>query len=217
MFQYSDVEAAQHLFTVAASLDSMVVGEAQILSQVKQAFAAAQDQQTAGPVIHLVFEAAHRVAKRVATETDINRRRVSIPSVAVADFAKQLFETFHDKHVLLLGAGEMGEETLRYLRDEGARQIVILNRSAARAEALAGTGRGRRRRLGAARRPTRLGRSGGQHHRCAGTGDHGRAIPVRFTTSAPSGRCSSWTWPCRAISSRPLGSSATCISTASTI
>ena len=86
---------------------------------------------------HLAFEAANRVAKRVATETEINRRRVSIPSVAVADFAKQFFETFHDKNVLLLGAGEMGEETLRYLREEGARQIVILNRSASRARDLA--------------------------------------------------------------------------------
>ena len=137
MFQYSDADAVRHLFTVAASLDSMVVGEAQILSQVKQAFAVAQEQQMTGPVMHLAFEAAHRVAKRVATETDINRRRVSIPSVAVADFAKQLFETFHDKHVLLLGAGDMGEETLRYLRDEGARHIVILNRSATTREALA--------------------------------------------------------------------------------
>ncbi len=108
MFQHSDVEAARHLFAVAASLDSMVVGEAQILSQVKQAFAAAQEQQMTGPVIHLAFEAANRVAKRVATETDINRRRVSIPSVAVADFAKQLFETFHDKHVLLLGCRRNG-------------------------------------------------------------------------------------------------------------
>jgi glutamyl-tRNA reductase len=137
LFEYSDVEAAQHLFAVAASLDSMVVGEAQILAQVKRAFASAQQQQMVGPVMHLVFEAAYRVAKRVATETGINRRRVSIPSVAVADFAKQLFETFHDKHVLLLGAGEMGEETLRYLRSEGSRKIVILNRSQAHAESLA--------------------------------------------------------------------------------
>lgn len=137
MYQYSGADAVRHLFTVASSLDSMVVGEAQILSQVKQAFAVAQEQQLTGPVTHLAFEAANRTAKRVATETDINRRRVSIPSVAVADFAKQLFETFHDKHVLLLGAGEMGEETLRYLRDEGAQHIVILNRNPARAEALA--------------------------------------------------------------------------------
>jgi len=137
MFEHSDVAAARHLFEVAASLDSMVVGEAQILSQVKQAFALAQQQGATGPAMHLVFDAAHRVAKRVATETEIHRRRVSIPSVAVADFAKQLFETFHDKHVLVLGAGEMGEETLRYLCDEGTRQIVVLNRSRSHAEALA--------------------------------------------------------------------------------
>ncbi len=138
MFQHADLAAVQHLFAVAASLDSMVVGEAQILSQVKQAFAVAQQQQMAGATMHQVFEAAHHVSKRVTTETEISRRRVSIPSVAVADFAKQLFETFHDKHVLLLGAGEMGEETLRYLRAEGARELVILNRSLSHAEALAG-------------------------------------------------------------------------------
>ncbi|MHB0956626.1 MAG: glutamyl-tRNA reductase [Pirellulaceae bacterium] len=137
MYQHSDIDAVRHLFTVAASLDSMVIGEPQILSQVKQAFAAAQGEQATGPITHLAFEAANHVAKRVATETEINRRRVSIPSVAVADFAKQFFETFHDKNVLLLGAGEMGEETLRYLREEGARQIVILNRSTSRAEDLA--------------------------------------------------------------------------------
>ena len=137
LFSHSDVEAAQHLFLVAASLDSMVLGEAQILSQVKQAFATAQELEMSGPLTHLAFETANRVAKRVASETEINRRRVSIPSVAVADFARQFFETFHDKNVLLLGAGEMGEETLRYLREEGARRIVILNRHFERAEDLA--------------------------------------------------------------------------------
>jgi len=137
LFQYSDMEAVRHLFRVAAGLDSMVVGEAQILSQVKQAFATAQAEQTAGPIMRHVFEAAYRVAKRVANETKINRRRVSIPSVAVGDYARQLFETFHNKKVLLLGAGAMGEETLRYLRDEGARDIVVLNRNQERARALA--------------------------------------------------------------------------------
>jgi glutamyl-tRNA reductase len=93
--------------------------------------------QATGPLTHHVFQTAYRVAKRVANETEINRRRVSIPSVAVADYAKQLFETFQNKKVLLLGAGEMGEETLRYLRDEGAHDIVVLNRSRERAESLA--------------------------------------------------------------------------------
>ncbi len=137
LFCHSDQQAARHLFLVAASLDSMVVGEAQILSQVKQAFAKAQQEETTGPITHHVFETAYRVAKRVANETEISRRRVSVPSVAVADYAKQLFESFDDKKVLLLGAGEMGEETLHYLRDEGAQDIIVLNRSRPRAEALA--------------------------------------------------------------------------------
>ncbi len=137
LFQLSDQEAVRHLFLVASSLDSMVVGEAQILSQVKQSFAAAQEAQTTGPLTHHAFESAYRVAKRVTHETDINRRRVSIPSVAVGDYARQLFETFTNKRVLLLGAGEMGEETLRYLRDEGAQDIVVLNRHRERAETLA--------------------------------------------------------------------------------
>jgi glutamyl-tRNA reductase len=137
LFRHTGEDAVRHLFSVAASLDSMVVGEAQILSQVKQAFATAQQQQATGPVTHYLFETAYRVAKRVANETQINRRRVSIPSIAVADFAKLLFETFQDKKVLLLGAGKMGEETLRYLSDEGAQEIVVLNRNRQRAESLA--------------------------------------------------------------------------------
>jgi glutamyl-tRNA reductase len=137
MFCCDDQQAVQHLFLVAASLDSMVVGESQILSQVKQAFTVASDQHTTGTFTHHLFETAYRVAKKVANETEINRRRISIPSIAVADYAKRLFETFQDKHVLLIGAGDMGEETLRYLRDEGAEDIVVLNRSRERGSALA--------------------------------------------------------------------------------
>jgi glutamyl-tRNA reductase len=130
-------EAIRHLFTVAASLDSMVVGEAQILSQVKQAYELATAGDATGPLTHAAFQAALRVAKRVAHETAITRKRVSIPSVAVADFAKQLFERFDDKRVLVIGAGEMGEETLRYLIEEGAREITIVNRRMERATQLA--------------------------------------------------------------------------------
>ncbi len=137
LFVHSDEDAVRHLFMVSASLDSMVVGEAQILSQVKQAFVTACEELVTGPVTHHLFETANRVAKRVATETAINRKRVSIPSVAVGDCAKQLFETFHDKKVLLIGAGQMGEETLRYLQNEGAREVVILNRHPERAAQLA--------------------------------------------------------------------------------
>ena len=115
----------RHLFHVAASLDSMVVGEPQIVAQVKQAYELACERDSTGPLTNQVFQASLRVAKRVATETSINEKRVSIPSVAVADFAKQIFERFDDKRVLVIGAGEMAEETLRYLQDEGARDVRV--------------------------------------------------------------------------------------------
>jgi glutamyl-tRNA reductase len=130
-------EAIRHLFRVAASLDSMVMGEAQILSQVKEAYQVASDGDYTGPLTHAAFQGAMRVARRVATETAIHQRRVSIPSVAVADFASQIFERFDDKQVLVIGAGEMGRETLRYLVDAGARQVTIVNRNESRAQELA--------------------------------------------------------------------------------
>ena len=132
----ADDDAVRHLFTVAAGLDSMVLGEPQIVAQVKQAWALAREHDTAGPLTAGMFQAALRTAKRVATETAIGRERLSIPSVAVADFASGVFERFDDKRVLLIGAGKMAHETLRYLREAGARDIVIVNRSAARAEDL---------------------------------------------------------------------------------
>lgn len=137
LFERTGEEAVRHLFTVAASLDSMVVGEAQILSQVKQAYDTATSDDAAGPLTHAVFQAALRVAKRVATETDIQKKRVSIPSVAVADYAKQHFDHFEDKEVLVIGAGDMAEETLSYLVSEGAEKITVINRSQPRAVALA--------------------------------------------------------------------------------
>lgn len=137
--QRSDEEAVRHLFTVAAGLDSMVVGEPQILAQVKDAYRLATERQCAGPLTHAVFQAALKVARRVASETTIQQRRVSIPSIAVADFAKQIFERFDDKQVLVIGAGEMGEETLRYLVEAGARDIRVVNRSPDRAADLAKT------------------------------------------------------------------------------
>jgi glutamyl-tRNA reductase len=126
-----------HLFRVAASLDSMVVGEAQILSQVKQAYELACEIGSTGPVMHGFFQAALRVARRVASETPLHRHRVSVPSVAIADFAASIFERFDDKQVLVVGAGEMAQETLNYLADAGAKHITVLNRDFARAQALA--------------------------------------------------------------------------------
>ena len=137
LFEHTGEDFVRHLFTVAASLDSMVVGEAQILGQVKQAYELATISNATGPLTNSAFQAALRVAKRVATETAIQQKRISIPSVAVAEFAKSIFERFDDKQVLLIGAGEMGEEALRYLIDEGASSIAVVNRSRHRAEELA--------------------------------------------------------------------------------
>lgn len=137
LFERTGEDAVRHLFMVASSLDSMVVGEAQIVAQVKQAYESARAANNAGPLTNAAFQAALRVAKRVASETAINQRHVSIPSVAVADFAKAIFERFEDKRVLVIGAGEMGEETVRYLIDEGVREITVVNRHFERAQGLA--------------------------------------------------------------------------------
>ena len=133
----SGSEAVEHLFTVAASLDSMVVGEPQILAQVKQAYELACNLGSAGPLTHSIFQSASRVAKRVASETAIHKKRVSIPSVAVGEIAVEFFERMDDKRVVLIGAGEMGRETLQYLRDKGAQNIRLVNRHRERAEAMA--------------------------------------------------------------------------------
>lgn len=137
LFERTGEDFVRHLFTVAASLDSMVVGEAQILSQVKQAYELATSVSSVGPLTNAAFQSALHVAKRVTTETAIQQKRVSIPSVAVADYASQFFDRFDDKQVLVIGAGEMGEETLRYLKEAGARHITVVNRNMARGEDLA--------------------------------------------------------------------------------
>lgn len=138
-----DDEAVDHLFRVAASLDSMVLGEPQIVAQVKQAYELAQAAESAGPLTHDCFQRALRVARRIASETDLHKHRVSIPSVAIADFAARIFERFDDKRVLVVGAGEMADETLRYLTDQGAKHPVIINRSLQRAQTLAEEWQGR--------------------------------------------------------------------------
>ena len=202
-FSTRDVEAVRHLFMRGRQPGQH--GDRRSADPVagETGFCRRAGTQTTGPVTHLAFEAANRVAKRVATETEINRRRVSIPSVAVADFARQFFETFHDKNVLLLGAGEMGEETLRYLREEGARQIVILNRSATRADDLAERLGATADDLGTSGDPAGLGRSGRQHHRRSRSDCHGRASSRAFSNSGPNAPCSFSTWPSHGISIPP--------------
>lgn len=137
LFAHQDRAAIGHLFSVAASLDSMVVGEAQILSQVKQAYQLAVDTGHKIPLTHHVFQTAMKVAKRIANETDIHTTRVSVPSVAVNVLTKQIFERLEDKRILILGAGKMAEETLTYIVAGGGKDIVVTNRTRSRAESLA--------------------------------------------------------------------------------
>lgn len=133
----SGSDTLKHLFMVAASLDSMIVGEAQILSQVKAAYELACQGETACSLMHQAFQRATVVARRVANETQIHRRRISVPSVAVSEIAADFFERFDDKRILLIGAGDMGMETLRYLIDAGAKSVRIVNRNQERADDLA--------------------------------------------------------------------------------
>jgi glutamyl-tRNA reductase len=130
-------DAVQHLFEVVSSLDSMVLGEPQIVNQVKDAYHIAQENDACGPLTHALFQGAIRVSGRVRNETKLSEGRVSIASVAVGDFARSIFDRFDDKTVLIIGAGEMAEETLRYLKDEGVGRILVVNRSSQRAEDLA--------------------------------------------------------------------------------
>jgi glutamyl-tRNA reductase len=136
LYTYLDDEAVRHAFRVAASLDSMVVGEPQILGQVKDAFALAQSCQTVGPTLHTVFTQAFMVAKRVRTETEIGRHAVSVSSAAV-ELARKIFGGLGGRAVLLLGAGQMGELAARHLVEEGAFPIYVVNRTWARAQDLA--------------------------------------------------------------------------------
>lgn len=132
-----DSSALAHLFTVASSIDSLVVGESQIASQVHNAYERAVRLGFAGPVMHAAFQHANQVAKRVTNETEIHRRRISVPSVAVSEIATELFERFDDKQILLIGSGEMGRESLTYLMDAGAKNVLIINRSLENAKNLA--------------------------------------------------------------------------------
>ncbi len=130
-------DVVRHLFQVASSLDSMVLGEPQIVAQVKEAYALAQDNAASGPLTNALFQRALNVAKRVRTETALAEGRVSIASVAVGDFGRRIFDRFDDKTVLVVGAGEMAGETLRYLKSEGAQKVLITNRTREKADELA--------------------------------------------------------------------------------
>lgn len=137
LYHHEDRAMVEHLFRVTASLDSMVIGETQILAQVKQAYQSACEAGTAGTMLHGLFQRALAAAKAVHDQTDLAAGRVSIASVAV-DLARSVFDTFADKTVLCIGAGKMSGLVLKHLRELGPKQILITNRSPERAEELAG-------------------------------------------------------------------------------
>jgi glutamyl-tRNA reductase len=136
LYERQGAEAVRHLFRVAASLDSLIVGEGQIAGQVKQAYEQAKQRETPGPLLHALFQQSHYVAKRVRTETGIARGHVSVSSAAV-DYVRQVFSHFDDKVVLVIGAGKMGELTLRHLRQLRPKRILVTNRSPEKAQAVA--------------------------------------------------------------------------------
>ena len=136
LYQHRDSAAVRHLFRVASSLDSLVIGEPQILGQTKQAYDAAVQHGTAGAVLRACFEeGAFRVARRVRRETAIARNPVSVSSVAV-EFARQVVGDFSRKRVLIVGAGKMSELAARTLRTHGA-TLTVINRTRARADEMA--------------------------------------------------------------------------------
>ena len=135
-YRYEDAQCARHLFRVACGIDSMVVGETEILGQAKKAYEAARAAGSAGRYLHRLFQRAFRVAKHVRTHTEITRGSVSVGSVAV-DLAQKIFGDLGTCKVLVLGAGETSEKTARALVSRGVRDLRISNRSGERAENLA--------------------------------------------------------------------------------
>jgi glutamyl-tRNA reductase len=142
LVSYHDEGAVSHLFRVAASLESLVLGEGQILGQVREAYRTAVENQTVGPAFHTVFQAALRVGKLVRERTGMDQGKLSVASVAV-DVARGVFDSFADKTVLVIGAGKMGELTLQHLKGLKPGQILVTNRNSDRAEATAARWNGR--------------------------------------------------------------------------
>lgn len=136
LYRHADAAAIKHLFRVASSLDSMVIGESQILGQVKEAYQHAINAGTIGRVLSQLMHRSLSVAKRIRSETAVAQNPVSVSSVAV-ELARKIFEELTDKTVLLVGAGEMGELAARSLIEAGTSRLIVTNRTANRAEEIA--------------------------------------------------------------------------------
>jgi glutamyl-tRNA reductase len=136
LYHHYDREAVRHLFRVSAGLDSMLLGEAEILGQVREAYRFAHEQGATGPVLNRLFQGALEVGKRVRTETELGTRPMSVAAAGVK-LAERIFGKLAERSALVLGAGTISEQVLSTLRDRGIAHLFVMNRSQERAEALA--------------------------------------------------------------------------------
>jgi glutamyl-tRNA reductase len=136
LFIYEEDGAVEHLFKVACGLHSMVLGETQILGQVRTSFIQAQEEGTTGTVFNQLFKQAITIAKRGHAETDIGANAVSV-SYAAVELAKKIFGSLENKHVLILGAGKMGELAAQNLHGNGVKKVTVINRTYDKARVLA--------------------------------------------------------------------------------
>lgn len=133
---YRNKDAVEHLFKVASGLDSMVIGEVEILAQVKKAYEAARQSLTTGKVLNRLFEKAFNTAKKIRSKTFISRGAISVSSVAVR-LAKKILGNLGKKKALVIGAGKVGEQLILYLKKEGLESILVTNRTLEKAKSLA--------------------------------------------------------------------------------
>jgi glutamyl-tRNA reductase len=136
LYHHYDREAVRHLFRVSAGLDSMLLGEAEILGQVREAYRFAHEHGATGPVLNRLFQGALEVGKRVRTETELGTRPVSVASAGVK-LAERIFGKLHERSALVLGAGTISEQVVDQLRSRGIAHLFVMNRSQERAENLA--------------------------------------------------------------------------------
>lgn len=136
LYHHYDREAVRHLFRVSAGLDSMLLGEAEILGQVREAYRYAHEYGATGPVLNRLFQGALEVGKRVRSETELGTRPMSVASAGVK-LAERIFGKMNERSALVLGAGTISEQVVNQLRDRGIARIFIMNRSRERADELA--------------------------------------------------------------------------------
>ncbi len=136
IYRLSEPDSIEHLFQVACGLDSLVLGETEILGQLKKSYDLALQHKHTGSRLNKAFQRAFNVAKQIRSETNIQRGSVSVGSVAV-ELAEKIFESLRDRQVMVIGAGDTSEKTARALLSRGAQSIIVSNRSYDRAQALA--------------------------------------------------------------------------------